>query len=243
MINCHKNILLIFLFSIFLFSCSSQEQTSGAIRIMPLGDSITQADTDHHSYRYPLWKLLKKGGYEIDFVGSMKTNYLGPNPTRSFDTDHEGHWGWRADHILKGARGQGNLLTVLTKNTPDIVLLHIGSNDIFNGEDVPKIITELKEIITIINSANSNSVILIAQIIPTGDTMINVRISKLNKAISHLAPEMGQLYSRLIVVNHHDGFNPIADTYDGVHPNKTGELKMAGKWYKALKSVLMKSHR
>ncbi len=229
-------VIIILVFTLGLFSCSKQEQESHTIRIMPLGDSITHADSAHPGYRYPLWKLLKEGGYDFDFVGTMKMNHKGPNP-QSFDTDHEGHWGWRADQILHGVPGYGSLNTFLTSNTPDIVLMHLGSNDIFQGESVPQIIAELKEIITVLNSANSKVIILIAQILPTSDQRINRRISQLNKAISDLPSEMDKISSRIIVVNQHAGFNPYQDTYDGVHPNSIGEGKMAKKWFKALQSV------
>src|SRR5262245_54038543 len=69
------------------------------VRIMPLGDSITQADASHDSYRRPLWKSLQSGGYLVDFVGSSSMNHMGGPPVRDFDADHEGHWGWRADEI------------------------------------------------------------------------------------------------------------------------------------------------
>src|SRR6476469_5961300 len=66
----------------------------GAVRVMPLGDSITQGDQFHSSYRRPLWKLISEQEMNIDFVGSGKLNFpqhLPPNP--DFDLDNEGHWG------------------------------------------------------------------------------------------------------------------------------------------------------
>ncbi len=38
-------------------------------KILPLGDSITQADFNYNSYRRPLWHLLNEAGYSVDFVG------------------------------------------------------------------------------------------------------------------------------------------------------------------------------
>ena len=34
------------------------------------------------------------------------------------------------------------------------------------------------------------------------------------------------------------GFDPQTDTYDGVHPNESGEKKMAAGWFEALKTIL-----
>ena len=46
--------------------------------ILPLGNSITQADTSHDSYRYPLWKKLIDAqlGNTTRFTGSM-LNFFG----------------------------------------------------------------------------------------------------------------------------------------------------------------------
>jgi hypothetical protein len=44
-------------------------QSEKPTRIMPIGDSITQADSNHNSYRRPLWIHLRQAGYNVDFVG------------------------------------------------------------------------------------------------------------------------------------------------------------------------------
>ena len=59
---------------------------------MPLGNSITQGDMNHPTYRYELWKLMKRDGYAVDYVGTSRTNYNGDNPEQEFDQDHEGHF-------------------------------------------------------------------------------------------------------------------------------------------------------
>jgi len=205
---------------------------------MPLGNSITQADALHPGYRYELWKLLKDSGHNFDFVGSMKDNYRGENPVQSFDTDHEGHWGWRADQVLNGVPGLGGLKDFLKENRPDIVLMHLGSNDIFEGDEIPDIIEELKGILNTLITSNHDVIILIAQILPVADKRINVRIRLLNDAISLIPSELAFSKVNIIVVNQFEGFDPFTDTYDGVHPNSAGEVKMAKKWFEGLQGVL-----
>ena len=36
------------------------KSNQGPVRILPLGDSITQANRSHNSYRRPLWHMLKE---------------------------------------------------------------------------------------------------------------------------------------------------------------------------------------
>jgi len=65
------------------------------IRIMPIGDSITQCsitDSPTTCYRYWLWnRMIREGWDNFDFVGSM--NEPNMNGFR-YDSDSEGHSGW-----------------------------------------------------------------------------------------------------------------------------------------------------
>lgn len=50
-------------------------------------------------------------------------------PSQSdFNQDHEGHWDYTADQILR------NLAQWIRDNPPDVVLVHVGSNDIFEAK-------------------------------------------------------------------------------------------------------------
>src|SRR5918996_761850 len=49
---------------------SVPRRSNTTIKIMPLGDSITQSITPLNSYRYYLWHLLLNQEYHVDFVGS-----------------------------------------------------------------------------------------------------------------------------------------------------------------------------
>ncbi|ABW15785.1 hypothetical protein Franean1_6448 [Parafrankia sp. EAN1pec] len=57
-----------------------------ALRVLPLGDSITYGvgTPDNSSYRARLWDLLDDDADDLDFVGSQDTGTLP-------DTDNEGH--------------------------------------------------------------------------------------------------------------------------------------------------------
>ncbi len=40
-----------------------------ALKIVTIGDSITQAENGQNSYRKELWEQLTVAGYNVDFVG------------------------------------------------------------------------------------------------------------------------------------------------------------------------------
>jgi len=206
-------------------------------RIMPIGDSITEASGSRDSYRRPLWHLLNDAGLDIEFVGSRSGNRDGQVPNPDFDTEHEGHWGWRADQIITGAYGKVGLSELLDRYTPDIVLIHLGSNDIFQGEATGDVISDIRNIVRVLIRANPDIAILIAQLIPVANDTINMHINKLNSALANLPQEL-DLADQLIIVNQNDGFISGRDSYDGIHPNLRGEEKMASVWFDQLKKVI-----
>ncbi len=212
-------------------STSKAAQSENPTRIMPLGDSITQGDKNHNSYRRLLWIQLRQAGYNVDFVGSKRENFQGSSPLSDFDQDHEGHWGWRVDQILEKINGPART------SKPDIVLIHLGTNDINQEQSLDSTIEELRQLIQTLRNNNPRVKTLIAQVIPCGE---EAKIRQFNRLIGDLAKEINTQESPVIAVEQFSGFNAAAgfDTYDGCHPNESGEQKMADRWFTALKKVL-----
>jgi len=200
-------------------------------RVMPLGDSITEAETGFSSYRYWLWNELLDDGYDVDMVGSMSGVYNGPPLNPDFDQDHEGHWGWRADEIL------GQLAVWAAATQPEVVLLHLGHNDLWQGQGVASTIADLSAIIDVLRTENPTVTVLFAQVIPSTVSGLS-EIPGLNTEIATLAASLTTPGSPVVVVDQWTGFDPVTDTYDGVHPNALGEQKMAARWLTGLAGVL-----
>ena len=207
------------------------------VNIMPLGNSITQADSGHNSYRYFLDQLFNQATFSFDFVGSHDTNYLGYPAQSNFDKDNEGHWGWRADEILNGRPGQGKLSEWIKTYSVDAALIHIGTNDIFQNQGVNSTLAELKQIIDTLRHEHPTVVIFLAKLIPTSINPVrNANLTMFNDSLPNLALQMANTNSPIIVVDQNSGFNAVMgqDTYDTVHPNDSGAIKMATKWFQSV---------
>jgi hypothetical protein len=164
----------------------------------------------------------------VDFVGSLDTDKGGyPFPDPAFDHDHEGHWGWRADEILAELPGW------LTGYTPDVALIHLGSNDAIQGNSVNSTLNELEAIVGVLRNDNPQITIFLAQILPLGNTEANTKIEGINQGLMFLAANLDQAQSRIILVDQNTGWSISDFTYDGVHPNPAGEERMAQRWYDA----------
>lgn len=200
------------------------------LRIQPLGDSITQGkkDPDEASYRRPLWKKLKAAGYNVDFVGSTDQQLDGAPFYDDYDHEHEGHYGWKITDVLPKLDGW------LKGYTPDVSLIHLGTND--QGSNNPgQMITNIGIIIDKLRAKNPKVVIIVAKLIepsPVGRSF--------GEMLPALAMQKGTAQSPIVVVDQDLNF-VSADTRDGIHPNPMGQEKMATKWFSALVPFLPKS--
>lgn len=222
-------ILLAWLLGLFSLNGPSPAFAKDVVRIMPLGDSITQGNRRQNSYRRELWHGLRKAKFQVDFVGSQRRNHWGGPPNRDFDLDHEGHWGWCLDQALT------RIDQWAAAARPDIVLIHLGTNDLAQGKEADVIMEEFVALITVLRDQNPQVSILLAQLID--NAFLSPQIQALNRLIPAIQTHSTQA-SRIIIVDHWTGFDPSEHTYDGTHPNDAGERFMARKWTEALRPLL-----
>ncbi len=260
-----------FLFSVFAISCTENEGNDESelvgpekepvtLKIMPLGNSITQGGEQHPSYRYELWKMLVDNGMDFEFVGSLDTNWFRNAPNtehgadvaspkmgetykeQTFDNKHEGHWGWTTQELLNGKenptaykRDKGKLGDWLKGYTPDVVLMHLGTNDIIHSKGIHKTLERIELIVNQLRADNQNVAILMAKITPIPSTFAPVdSTNKFNSLIPGLANKLSTPNSPIIVVDVNAGYNPEVHTYDGLHPNQAGEKLVAKRWHDAI---------
>ena len=213
---------------LLLAGCGSDDDTKGTepapllitAKIMPLGDSITESAAGMPTYRYFLWQLAKNEGYRIDFVGSMQGAYRGPPSNSDFDMDHEGHWGWRTDEVL------ARLPEWAAAASPDIVLIHIGHNDLCQDQEIDSTVNEVSEIVDVLKTMNSDVAIILAQNIASA-WPCHKRMPEFIAKLPALVTAKRTEGLRISLVDQHTGFDPSSMTWDGQHPNATGESQMA----------------
>lgn len=204
-----------------LIGPAASAESNGGVRVMPLGDSITDGLTVPGGYRIGLWQRFVAGGHTVDFVGSQFNG-----PASLGDHDHEGHSGWRIDQI------DANIVNWLRATTPRTVLLHIGTNDMFgNASSAPARLSTLLDRIT---NTSPGVIVFVATIIPFPSADSAVRT--FNAAIPGIVQSKAAAGKRVYLVDMFRALN-ASDLADGVHPNAGGYEKMAAVWYDALRSV------
>lgn len=245
------SISITFICILMLFSITHpvRAESDQPLRILPLGDSITHAEIDRASYRYFLWKQLIDTEIQFDFVGSMDTQLsrysqgTPPQPdykAQTFDPDHEGHFAWQISDVINGrdpnnGTGSGKLAQWLTHYDFDIALVHMGTNDAFYRKPNERISQELVTLIKILRQDNPNAIILLAKVIPTGRKKADAQaVENMNTMMPIVVNKMNTKASPVILVDQFTGFDAATETYDGVHPNASGEEKIAQRWFEAI---------
>jgi lysophospholipase L1-like esterase len=192
------------------------------VKIMPLGDSSTfgAPDPGYGGYRHLLATLLVADGYVFDFVGSRRSGYVArPN--------NEGHVGWTISRLKSGIDANRWLETY----RPDLILLHIGTNDIFRG-GAAAAAGNLAALVDDVLLRLPDARVIVAQIIgfrqPAGRDYL-----AFNAAIPGIVASKGL---RVSTIDMQALLEPD-DYTDGVHPNAAGYDKMARAWEAAIRAI------
>ena len=199
---------------------------------MPMGDSITEGEAGHDTYRRVLWQRLNGAGCVVDLVGSQSGVSGGSRgsastqpPHADFDQDHEGYWGYSVNEVTSMASG------LVSQSQPDVVLVHLGTNDVLDGQSASGVAQELGALIDAIRAGKPDAYILLAKIIPaSGATSAT---AGLNSQIEGVAASKSSATSPVVSVDQASGYS-VSDNYDGIHPGTSGESKLGNRWADAV---------
>lgn len=192
------------------------------IRVMPLGNSITEGYTIPGGYRLKLWQNLENDGLDcgVDLVGTLNNNSVAGLD----DPDHEGHSGWTTGQILAG------IDSYLAAATPDVVMMHLGTNDIAQ-DTAAEAPANLRGLIDHICAAlPADGRLYVAKIIPMGgvgnpdslaynDMIVAAVTEKQNEGLPVYLVDAAAIWSN--------------DLYSGdwTHPNQQGYDALGDFWF------------
>lgn len=232
-------------------------EPAAPLRIMPLGDSITEGwDPEsrgaHGGYRADLWQAFQADGRTVDFVGSADA-LTPPPPPRLGDGNHEGHGGWRIDQIANGRSSSCTadgptwgdwIRNVLDTHEPEVVLLHIGTNDIIQGanggpnvgcENATGMRDRLSRLLDVMTAFRPAMRIHVATLIPINDAR-DQHVSAFNALLPALVQAKADQNRKVALVKDMNTAveKSWTDLPDGVHPSNGAYSRMAARWYAAL---------
>jgi len=259
---CLYHIVLFF----FILGIIKVSPVNAVIRIMPLGDSITRGiglptdSADYIAYRKTLHVMLVGAGYDVNFVGTLDDGFA-----VFADSQHEGHGGWTADQIVNGRPDSPTALSDwLIEESPDVILLHIGTNDINESQAPASIVPEVSQILDEIDQYDPNITVILALIIneqghecqddsPTSIFNNDVRDMASKRSSDPSDPGFtGGLNGdrdRIEIVDmecdafiDYRNYLSDGDMYDQLHPYPTGYDKMADLWFTGFQAIQPVAH-
>ncbi|MEW2118809.1 ricin-type beta-trefoil lectin domain protein [Streptomyces sp. NPDC005474] len=184
------------------------------LRVMPLGDSITWGvgSSTGNGYRSALWDRLAADGHPLDFVGTGRAGSMS-------DADNEGHSGYRIDQIAALADA------ALTRYRPNVVTLHIGTNDL-NGSYQPTTAPDrLRSLVNQITADVPDATVLVASLVVSTSGSEEPYRGTYNQAITRIVSDAQAAGKKVAFVDMSS--LSTADLADALHPNDAGYQKMA----------------
>ncbi|MDT9686582.1 ricin-type beta-trefoil lectin domain protein [Streptomyces sp. TRM76323] len=194
------------------------------LRIMPLGDSITWGvgGSTGNGYRGPLWNRLAADGHPLDFVGTVRNGSMS-------DPDNEGHPGYKIHQIAALADAS------LTRYRPNVVTLHIGTNDLNESYQVSTATARLRSLVDRVTAAAPDATVLVASLIVSTSGSEERYRAAYNQAIPQLVRDAQAAGKRVAYVDM-SGLT-TADLVDALHPKDSGYQKMADAFYRGIQSA------
>jgi lysophospholipase L1-like esterase len=220
---------------------------TGAWKVMMLGDSVTESTC----YPQITYETLMAGNHtSFELVGSETSNQSCGSGAPASVKD-EGHAGYGVTYLV-----QNNTRAACTKSTgcgsyaelqtwaaekPDIVLMHFGTNDVWDGIATSQILAAYVAVIAEFRKQNPNVIFFVSKIIkldPSGCAACLTNVAALAAALTPTWVSANATpASPIYLIDHYDSsFDPTnaADTSDGVHPTPAGATIMANITYNAI---------
>lgn len=208
---------------------------------MPVGDSMTIGSAGEHTWRYRMWEHLRDThGGPFALVGPRETLYdkAADAPTSyayadpDFPRAHLAGWGegWlhMAPLIAEAVRAQ----------RADVLLVSLGLIDLGFYTNAEQTAENVRRFVAEARTANPRVRIAVLPVIPNvraaEDAPFAAQVTLFNELLAKAAADLDEPRSPLLLASPPPSYDIHLDTYDGTHPNASGEHKIAAAFADAL---------
>ncbi len=207
-------------------------------RILIVGDSVTQGYKGDATWRYFLWHALGDADVPVDFVGPRAgTFYVHPDGTYdwnytgegayadpSFDQDHGATYGGRIGRASNWFYDP--IGTQVEQQQPDVIVSLWGVNDLGDEAQGPAdVIASYRDWFAQARAADPDVDFVVGRLPYTW--LYDGEVTTFNEMIGDLAAELTTERSRIAVATMNEPYTRAGDSSDYVHPNFSGQAKIA----------------
>jgi lysophospholipase L1-like esterase len=215
------------------------------MRLMPVGDSMTIGSAGDHTWRYRMWQHLRRT-YDGPFtlVGPRDTLY---DPAADAAVSHDYA---DADAFPRKARrhlagwGEGWLhmapaiADAVRAERPDVLLVSLGLIDLGFYTTPEQTEANVREFVHQARTANPRVAAVLLPVIPNSraelDPGFAAQCEEFNTRLGKVAADLDTAGSPLLLASAPPGYDIQLDTYDGTHPNASGEHRLAAAFADAM---------
>ena len=196
------------------------------VRVLLVGDSVTQGSAGDWTWRHRLWHHLVDSGTAVDFVGPRDDLFDNVTSTQgshayvdpAFDPDHAARWG------MSFATQDVPIGDLVEEYRPDVVVEQLGINDLAWDHRSPTEVAAFARRFVEDARAADPSVAVVLGGLP--QTWVP-GAQEYDASLPALASELSTDRSSVVAASPEQPFVEGTDTYDAAHPTATGEVKIA----------------
>lgn len=202
------------------------------LRVMIVGDSISQGAAGDATWRYWFWRELRRQRVRVDLVGPERLP-KGRQPRYEarrlrFDRDHAARSGTTVDYHLK------RITERMRTYRPRVVVVEVGINDIFRGDSAARVADDLRRLLNRIWARSRSTRVVLAELPPVQG---NPRAHRVSARANALLEDRYADHPRVVMVRNRtetrQPWIPREHTTDGLHPNATGQTLLAQRFAEA----------
>ncbi|WP_367322323.1 SGNH/GDSL hydrolase family protein [Streptomyces sp. HUAS ZL42] len=211
------------------------------LRFMPVGDSMTIGSAGEHTWRYRMWQHLRDTyGGPFALVGPRETLYDkatdAPTSYEYADPDfpraHLAGWG-------EGWLHMAPLIGEAVRETrADVLLVSLGLIDLGFYTNAEQTADNVRRFVAEARAARPRIRMALLPVIPnvraTSDAPFAAQVARFNELLAKAVADLDEPRSPLLLASSPPSYDIHADTYDGTHPNASGEHKIAGAFAEAM---------
>ncbi|MFJ9587283.1 GDSL-type esterase/lipase family protein [Streptomyces acidicola] len=200
------------------------------LRFMPVGDSMTIGSAGEHTWRYRLWQHLCAtygGPFRIvgprealhDKMTDTPTSYAYADP--DFPRAHLAGWG-------EGWLHMAPLITETVRtHRADVLLVSLGLIDLGFYTDADQTAENVRHFVAGARLGNPRVHMVLLPVIPNiraeSDGSFAAQVTRFNELLAKTAADLDEPRSPLLLASTPPSYDIHRDTYDGTHPNESGE--------------------
>jgi hypothetical protein len=204
------------------------------LRLMPVGDSMTIGSAGEHTWRYRIWRhLCATYGGPFTLVGPRETLY---DKTTDAPTSYAyADPGFPRAHLAGWGEGWLHMAPLIGEavrtSRADVLLVSLGLIDLGFYTNAEQTAQSVRAFTAEARSANPRIRMVWLPVIPNiraaADEPFATQVTAFNELLAKTAADLDDRTSPVLMASVPDTWDIHTDTYDGTHPNASGEHKLA----------------